>query len=125
MVILRDVITDKLLCFQKYGLDKLLASHGHFNLLAPVNAALNQIQSGSRKVGNTITARVQFRYYLRSSVALLLVPPISSYLSTLGDSAFQSAAPMEWNKLPAVIRNIKNLEVLKLPFKLIFLIAFK
>jgi len=100
-VILRDVITDKLLCFQKYGLDKLLASHGHFNLLAPVNAALNQILSGSRKVGNTITARVQFRYFLRSSEALLLVPSSTRYR--------QSAAPREWNKLPAVIRNMKTL----------------
>ena len=52
-LLLCDIITQVLLCFQKYGLDKLLASHGHFNLLAPVNAALNQLQLGSRKVGNT------------------------------------------------------------------------
>ena len=38
------------LCFQKHGLDKLLASHGYFNLLAPVNAALNRLQPQSRKV---------------------------------------------------------------------------
>lgn len=36
--------------FQKNGLDKLLASHGHFNLLAPVNAALGSLQPRSRKV---------------------------------------------------------------------------
>lgn len=35
---------------QKNGLDKLLASHGHFNLLAPVNAALGSLQPRSRKV---------------------------------------------------------------------------
>ena len=35
---------------QKNGLDKLLASHGHFNLLAPVNAALGSLQPQSRKV---------------------------------------------------------------------------
>ena len=51
-VLLCDINTQVLLCFQKYGLDKLLASHGLFNLLAPVNAALNQLQLGSRKVGN-------------------------------------------------------------------------
>ena len=51
-VLLCVVITEMLFCFQKYGLDKLLVSHGHFNLLAPVNAALNQLQPGSRKVGN-------------------------------------------------------------------------
>ncbi|KAJ7377675.1 Stabilin-2 [Desmophyllum pertusum] len=34
---------------RKHGLDKLLVSHGYFNLLAPVNAALNNLQSGSRK----------------------------------------------------------------------------
>lgn len=36
--------------FQKNGLDKLLASHGHFNLLAPVNAALGSLQPQFRKV---------------------------------------------------------------------------
>lgn len=34
--------------FQKYGLDKLLRSHGNFNLLAPVNDALKK--TSSRKV---------------------------------------------------------------------------
>ncbi|PFX25122.1 Stabilin-2 [Stylophora pistillata] len=34
---------------KKNGLDKLLASHGHFNLLAPVNAALGSLQQQSRK----------------------------------------------------------------------------
>lgn len=34
---------------RKNGLDKLLASHGHFNLLAPVNAALGSLQPQSRK----------------------------------------------------------------------------
>ena len=34
--------------FQKYGLDKLLRSHGNFNLLAPVNDALKK--TTSRKV---------------------------------------------------------------------------
>ena len=51
-VLMYGIITEMLSCFQKYGLDNLLASHGHFNLLAPVNAALNQLQPGSRKVGN-------------------------------------------------------------------------
>ena len=37
-------------CFQRHGLDKLLGSHGYFNLLAPTNAALGRSQLGSRKV---------------------------------------------------------------------------
>ena len=46
---LRYMTTD-VLYFQKHGLDKLLASHGYFNLLAPVNGALNRLQPQSRKV---------------------------------------------------------------------------
>lgn len=52
-VLCYDITADTFLCFQKHGLDKLLVSHGYFNLLAPVNAALDRLQSGSRKVINT------------------------------------------------------------------------
>lgn len=34
---------------RRHGLDKLLGSHGYFNLLAPTNAALGRSQLGSRK----------------------------------------------------------------------------
>ena len=73
-----------------------------------------------------ITARTQLRYSLRSSEGLLLVPPSNKYRSTLGDRAFQSAAPMEWNNLPAVIHNIKTLDVFKTAIKTqFFKLAFK
>ena len=71
-----------------------------------------------------ITARSQLIYSLRSSEGLLLVPPSNKYRSTLGDHAFQSAAPM--NKLPAVIRNIETLDVFKTAIKTHFFnLAFK
>ena len=41
---------------------------------------------------------------------------------TLGDHAFQSAAPYLQNALPLTIRNIKTLDTFKTAVKLIFLI---
>ena len=47
-------------------------------------------------------------HYLRSNELLLAVPSSKS-LSTLGERAFQFAAPSLWNGLPKEIRQIQSL----------------
>ena len=51
--------------------------------------------------------------YLTSRNATLLVPANAWCLPTLGDRAFQWAAPKLWNSLPAEIRNIQSLTSFK------------
>ena len=62
------------------------------------------------------------RYNLRSRNTTVLVPANARCLPTLGDRAFQSAAPKLWNSLPAEIRNIQSLtslsELSKRAFKI-------
>ena len=48
-------------------------------------------------------------HYLRSNDELLLAVPSSRSLSTLGERAFQFAAPSLWNGLPKEIRQIQSL----------------
>ena len=57
--------------------------------------------------------------------ATLLVQANARCLPTLGDRAFQLAAPKLWNSLPAEIRNIQSLTSLKRALKTYFFkIAF-
>ena len=53
--------------------------------------------------------------------ATLLVPAYARCLPTLGDRAFQSAAPKLWNSLPVEIRNIQTLTSFKRGLKTYFL----
>ena len=55
-------------------------------------------------------------YSLRSTDALTLVIP-KTKRKTLGDRAFQSAAPRQWNSLPCHLRNISDLTVFKKQLK--------
>ena len=61
------------------------------------------------------------RYNLRSRNATLLVSDNARCLPTLGERAFQSAAPKPWNSLPAEIRNIQTLTSFKRALKTYFL----
>ena len=58
-----------------------------------------------------ITIKKQSRYSLRSNESIFLELPGIKTHPTLGDRAFQSAAPYLWNALPSAIRNIKTLIV--------------
>ena len=60
---------------------------------------------------DSITIKKQSRYSLRSNESIFLELPGIKTRSTLGDCAFQSAAPYLWNALPSAIRNIKTLIV--------------
>ena len=67
-----------------------------------------------------IAVAPQSRYNLRSRNATLLVSTNARCLPTLGDRAFQSAAPKLWNSLPAEIRNIQTLTSFKRALKTYF-----
>ena len=56
-----------------------------------------------------ITIKKQSRYSLRSNESIFLELQGIKTHPTLGDLAFQSAAPYLWNALPSVIRNMKTL----------------
>ncbi|CAH3163147.1 unnamed protein product [Porites lobata] len=80
-----------------------------------------------QKVSN-ISTLSQSRYSLRSNESIFLeLPGINaSTHPTLGDRAFQSAAPYLWNALPSAIRNIKTLGTFKTAVKTHFYnLAFK
>ena len=74
-----------------------------------------------------ISIKEQSRYSLRSNDSLLLELPRTKTRPTLGDRAFQSAAPYLWNALPSTIRNIKTLDTFKTAVKTLFFfnLAFK
>lgn len=73
-----------------------------------------------------ICIKKQSRYSLRSNDSLLLELPSIKTRPTLGDRAFQSAAPYLWNALPSTIRNIKTLDTFKTAVKTHFFnLAFK
>ena len=64
-------------------------------------------------------------YNLRSSRAVLLDAPSIRTKVTLGDRAFQVAAPKLWNSLPSELRLINNIDTLKRHLKTyLFKVAF-
>ena len=65
-------------------------------------------------------------YSLRSNESIFLELPGIKTHPTLGDRAFQSAAPYLWNALPSAIRNMKTLDTFKTAVKTHFFnLAFK
>ena len=64
-----------------------------------------------------ITIKKQSRYSLRSNESIFLELPGIKTHPTLGDRAFQSAAPYLWNALPSAIRNMKTLDTFKTAVK--------
>ena len=54
---------------------------------------------------------------IRSNESIFLELPDIKTHPTLGDRAFQSAAPYLWNALPSAIRNMKTLDTFKTAFK--------
>ena len=62
---------------------------------------------------NLIRIKTPSTYGLRSNSELLLAPPCTKMMKTLGDRAFTAAAPSLWNKLPSEIRDEDNFERFK------------
>ncbi|CAH3123134.1 unnamed protein product [Porites lobata] len=78
-----------------------------------------------QKVSN-ISTLSQSKYSLRSNESIFLELPCIKTHPTLGDRAFQSAAPYLWNALPSEIRNMKTLDTFKTAVKTHFFnLAFK
>ena len=74
-----------------------------------------------------ITLKKQSRYSLRSNESIFLELQGIKTHSTLGDRAFQSAAPYLWNAVPSAIRDIKTLDTFKTAVKthlLAFIVGF-
>ena len=59
---------------------------------------------------NLIHIKTPSTYGLRSNSELLLAPPSTKTMKTLGDRAFTAAAPSLWNKLPSEIRDARRCE---------------
>ena len=57
------------------------------------------------------------RYNLRSTGTISLTPASAKCFITLGDRAFQQAAPKLWNNLPTFIRDLKSLNSFKAAIK--------
>ena len=73
-----------------------------------------------------ITIKKQSGYSLRSNESIFLELPGIKTHPTLGDHAFQSAAPYLWNALPSAIRIVKTWDTFKTAVKTHFLnLAFK
>ena len=73
-----------------------------------------------------ITIKKQSRYSLRSNESIFPELPGIKTHPTLGDRAFQSAAPYLWNALPSAIRNMQTLDTFKTAVKTHFFnLAFK
>ena len=65
------------------------------------------------------------RYQLRSYRGILLMDNTYRTKKTLGDRAFENAAPKVWNRLPLEIRQCQSLKIFKVLLKtLLFKLAF-
>ena len=64
-----------------------------------------------------IEVKEKSSYNLRSNDELLLAPPKFKSEKTLGDRAFQVAAPTLWNKLPSALRMETSLKPFKAKLK--------
>ena len=64
-----------------------------------------------------IEVKEESSYNLRSNDELLLAPPKFKSEKTLGDRAFQVAAPTLWNKLPSALRMETSLKPFKAKLK--------
>ena len=59
---------------------------------------------------NLLVIKRKSSYNLRSNSSILLEPPRGKMLTTLGERAFQAAAPHLWNELPLELRTITSIE---------------
>ena len=57
-------------------------------------------------ISNLLVIKHKSSYNLRSNSGILLEPPRGKMLATLGEHAFQAAAPHLWNELPLQLRSI-------------------
>ena len=64
-------------------------------------------------ISNLLVIKRKSSYNIRSNSGILLEPPRGKMLATLGERAFQAAAPQLWNELPLQLRTIGSVEIFK------------
>ena len=76
-------------------------------------------------LSDLIKIKESSRYQLRSYRGILLMDNTYRTKKTLGDRAFENAAPKVWNRLPLEIRQCQSLNIFKVLLKThLFKLAF-
>ena len=95
----------------------------HFKILLLAFKAIHGLAPAY--ISNLLVIKRKSSYNLRSNSGILLEPPRGKMLGTLGERAFQAAAPHLWNELPLQLRNIGSVEIEDFSFQAILSIVVK
>ena len=80
----------------------------HFKILLLAFKAIHGL--APEYISNLLVIKPKSSYNFRSNSGILLEPPRGKMLATLGERAFQAAAPHLWNELPLQLRTIGSIE---------------
>ena len=83
----------------------------HFKILLLAFKAIHGLVPAY--ISNLLVIKRKSSYNIRSNSGILLEPPRGKMLATLGERAFQAAAPQLWNELPLQLRMIGSVEIFK------------
>ena len=83
----------------------------HFKILLLAFKAIHGL--APEYISKLLVIKRKSSYNLRSYSGILLEPPRGKMLATLGECAFQAAAPHLWNELPLQLRTIGSVEIFK------------
>ena len=83
----------------------------HFKILLLAFKAIHGLAPAY--ISNRLVIKRKSSYNIRSNSGILLEPPRGKMLATLGERAFQAAAPQLWNELPLQLRTIGSVEIFK------------
>ena len=83
----------------------------HFKILLLAFKAIHGLAPAY--ISNLLVIKRKSSYNIRSNSGILLEPPRGKMLATLGERAFQAAAPQLWNELPLQLRTIGSVEIFK------------
>ena len=82
--------------------------HIHFKILLLAFKGIHGLAPAY--ISNLLVIKRKSLYNIRSNSGILLEPPRGKMLVTLGERAFQAAAPHLWNKLPFQLCPIKSVK---------------
>ena len=83
----------------------------HFKILLLAFKAIHGLAPAY--ISNLLVIKRKSSYNIRSNSSILLEPPRGKMLATLGERAFQAAAPHLWNELPLQLRTVGSVETFK------------
>ena len=83
----------------------------HFKILLLASKAIHGL--APEHISNLLVIKRKSSCNLRSNSGILLQPPRGKMLATLGERAFQAAAPHLCNELPLQLRSIRSVETFK------------